>query len=741
MIYIDLSAIEAKDKFPCLHIWKPPKAGNLVYCKICLKYEPLVKQFAPNNRVPRIAKLEGTEYRGPIVITHMKTKYHIECVKRWRRDIKNIPEADDCSTDLIRMISAANEKLANKIGGYATTIYNDGKRLTLSAFSFPSRQLAFQIGQAFNINNPQQNAEDIQLLNLQYLSPSCHAEILDCIVEVESKLIEKKVNECLALSLRCDGSVDRTNIDKIYILAKLVNADGKLESLFLGVGQQKSRGADGLYATIKTTIDEIAPGFYKTVVKKMSSFVSDGASINKGEKTGLWTRLDADKESFDGALKIWKIWCAAHRSDLIAKDLGAKVKEFEKVLSACSSTAAHFNRSPMRYAELKEISLKYGVKLMSLPTLYEVRWCEYTHQLLHSILTSWECIIRYFEEKNDATGKAYGNLLLNYKHLQIVAFITDLLLVFKILQQRLQSDSLNPISMQLHVATFKNTVTSMANNTPLLGGWEERLVQEVRIESVESDDEEIEVISWKDIELDVDYIEKRGAARRIRTNDKIRAEILAEVVVLTDFRFEENDKMFDTLSPFINFDPNTDIKSVHEAIGSDLELVMLNLQFSELCQSVDLKNLNIHEKIERLVESGDPSNIIITLLARIAAATPHSADVERSISANNLLKTNLRSSLELETENKYLFIHFNLPPLIDWNPRKCVIHWINKKVRREHVLSIGNKKRKTTRQRYFAGIFDQNDGQSTESFDSDYDSGDEANIIHLNESKRRKKNK
>lgn len=728
----EMSAVEAKAMFPCLHIWKGVK-GNLMYCKICSKYPGLVKQFAPSNRPPRITKLEGTEYRGCIVVSHMKTKYHLECVKRWRSDVEEV--TDDSSTDLVRMISAANEKLANKIGGYAVTIYNDAKRLTLSAFSFPSRQLAFQIGQTFNINNPEQNVKDIELLNLQYLTPICHAEILECIVEVEQGLIEKKINDCLALSLRCDGSVDRTNIDKIYILAKLTNVDGKLETLFVGVGQQRKRGAEGLHETLKQTIDAIAPRFYETVVRKMSSFVTDGASVNIGDKTGLWIRLDADKVSYDGTYEILKIWCAAHRSDLIVKDLGKAIKEFQTVTSICSNTASHFNRAPMRAAELKEISTKYGIKLKSLPTMYEVRWCEYTHQLLDGILTSWECIIRYFEEKNDVTGKPYGNYLLNHMHLQMVAFMTDLLLVFKILQQRLQSDNLNPVSMQSHIKIFKNTISLMKNKSPLLGGWEERLMQEVQVENITSDDgDEIERMTWHGIELDVEYIERRGAARRVRTNDFVRAEILEKVLRLTDYRFEENEELFRTLGPFIDLDQNTDMKRVHELIGSDLELVMLNIQFNEISRTTEFKKLNIHQLILQLAAQRDSFGTVLTALARVAAATPHSADVERTISANNLLKTNIRSSLELKTENKYLFIHFNLPPLIEWNPRKSVIHWLNKKIRREHALSIGNSKRKSTQQRFFAGIFSKIDSLEIESFDSD-----DETCVQLHESKRRKR--
>lgn len=363
---------------------------------------------------------------------------------------------------------------------------------------------------------------------------------------------------------------------------------------------------------------------------------------------------------------------------------------------------------------------------------------------IHTPAAGWDTDIlgvhcRYFEDVPDQDGKAYGMRLLNYQHLQMVAFITDLLLVFKILQERLQSDNLNPVSMQVHVNTFKNTIQVMKNDTALLGGWEERLSEEIETESASDDGEVSEKLKWHGIELNADVYERRGAWRRIRTNEFVRAEILDEVIRLTDRRFEETEELFHVFSPFINLDPDADVKRAHELIGRDLELVMLNIQFTELCQSPELKKLNFRQLISHLAADRDSFGTVLTAFSRIAAATPHSADVERTISANNILKTKLRASLELTTENKYLFIHFNLPPLIEWNPRKSVIHWINKKTRREHVLSIGDKKRKATKQRHFAGIFPTTDEMETRSIDSDYSSGEES-IINLHENKRRKLN-
>lgn len=102
------------------------------------------------------------------------------------------------------------------------------------------------------------------------------------------------------------------------------------------------------------------------------------------------------------------------------------------------------------------------------------------------------------------------------------------------------------------------------------------------------------------------------------------------------------------------------------------------------------------------------------------AATPHSADIERSVSANNLLKTALRNKLDITTENKYLFVHFNMPPLSKWSPDKAVINWINKKDRRTHNLIIENEDNKSKNQEYFKGIFEEANDKRTDA--SDYES-------------------
>lgn len=83
----------------------------------------------------------------------------------------------------------------------------------------------------------------------------------------------------------------------------------------------------------------------------------------------------------------------------------------------------------------------------------------------------------------------------------------------------------------------------------------------------------------------------------------------------------------------------------------------------------------------------DSSNheCVIAALSRINICTPQTADVERSIKANNLLKTAFRNGLNLQTENKYMFVHFNMPALESWDPKPAITIWLNDKQRRVHI--------------------------------------------------------
>uniref|UniRef100_A0A2S2R0M5 Uncharacterized protein n=1 Tax=Sipha flava TaxID=143950 RepID=A0A2S2R0M5_9HEMI len=146
-------------------------------------------------------------------------------------------------------------------------------------------------------------------------------------------------------------------------------------------------------------------------------------------------------------------------------------------------------------------------------------------------------------------------------------------------------------------------------------------------------------------------------------------------------RIDINDQLVHILKPFTNLKPLTQVhlKEVHQTIGNDLDITKLSLEYAEVLELEEIENLH-KMSMAKLVDyfaTYTSFNTIIIIISRILVAKPHSTDVERLISTSNILKSSDRQSLLVETEYEYLFIHFNMPPSILWDPRPATLLWIN----------------------------------------------------------------
>ena len=76
----------------------------------------------------------------------------------------------------------------------------------------------------------------------------------------------------------------------------------------------------------------------------------------------------------------------------------------------------------------------------------------------------------------------------------------------------------------------------------------------------------------------------------------------------------------------------------HQAVASDFDVAALSLEFHELAARVELASMSLPDALKCLTKSDGDGFISNT------DNKPHSADVERCISANSWLKTSLRSA-------------------------------------------------------------------------------------------------
>ena len=135
----------------------------------------------------------------------------------------------------------------------------------------------------------------------------------------------------------------------------------------------------------------------------------------------------------------------------------------------------------------------------------------------------------------------------------------------------------------------------------------------------------------------------------------------------------------------------------------------LTLEFDDVLRSGDaddVRKLKLRQLVERLCRS---KNIYPNMI--IALSNPHSWDIERLISACNLLKTPMRNGIDIKTQNLYLYVHLSMETLEEWDPRPCIIRWLNQKEHRKKTVE------KAKRQIWFKGVFKEANVVNDESGD------------------------
>lgn len=176
-------------------------------------------------------------------------------------------------------------------------VYTDAKKLTSSAYSWPARYIASEAGKCYNFNS---NAPTIPSdINIQYVNPKSHLDLLKTIVQSYREQFKLKIESARSYSIHIDGSVDRTQLDKIYVLLKIVNKSGEHETIFLGIGQKVTRGATGLFEAAKRAIiDNVGEDIYALIMSRVTSICTDGETQNTGDKHSLWVLFEQECQKF-----------------------------------------------------------------------------------------------------------------------------------------------------------------------------------------------------------------------------------------------------------------------------------------------------------------------------------------------------------------------------------------------------------------------------------------------------------
>lgn len=283
----------------------------------------------------------------------------------------NVPKDTKESIDF--HVTKQNEKLAAHVAKILFQIYVDAKKLTCSAYSWAARFVGAEFGHLFDCKNA--NAKLSDSLNLQYVNPKSYAKLLGAIVQSDKSNFMQKLEKSIAASIRVDGSIDRTQLDKIYIMLKILTSTGDKELVFVGIAEQKLRGASGLFEAVKRgMIENVGEDIYIAIMKKITSICTDGTNVNSGDKRGLWTLFEEELRRIGSVTPFTKIWCSSHRMELVWNDVCRAHSIIKTVLNTLSSISSYFHKSAIRKNELKKIAEEKNLSVLSFPKLFTIRW-------------------------------------------------------------------------------------------------------------------------------------------------------------------------------------------------------------------------------------------------------------------------------------------------------------------------------------------------------------------------------
>lgn len=220
--------------------------------------------------------------------------------------------------------------------------------------------------------------------------------------------------------------------------------------------------------------------------------------------------------------------------------------------------------------------------------------------------------------------------------------------------------------------------------SPLLGGWEELFTSETTVKTVvqkvNGQDEITNVTYLYDIELTAKT--RRGKSHNKYVSDRrkfaaIRHEILESLINFLEQRLDMPQvsalRVLEILDVNVS---DAELRSCHRILCPDKNLIDFADEYrsaaSLLQRSLDKQasdNLLESQKVTlnltsafRLIQQFPSSKfpVLKTSMARVIAAKPHSADVERLISYYNLVKTSDRYTLLLSVSNGFVSIYLIL---------------------------------------------------------------------------------
>ena len=361
------------------------------------------------------------------------------------------------------------------------------------------------------------------------------------------------------------------------------------------------------------------------LLKLISSLVTDGEPLNTGSINGIWARITREHQPASNYnMPLLLIWCVAHRITLAWKSVCKDNPIVEYIINLASQLCTFFHNSGKRTGKLRNAAKANALSVpLQYPSYNSTRWVQYAFDLLNVVLRNWRQAMAYFMSENEPL---LAECWLNYDRLHLLTFLADVLQHLKTFQKYFESDKITILDLPNKKAQLCEQLEKCINNS-VKKGWEELFLN--KIEYVN------EVMFFNGYQLVIES-RTRNVSIYAFTFQK-REAIIRSLIKYLNERLECDEFIQECLKPLhpITLTASTDsLEMCHKCIIPDFDKYRFITEYRAAADL--LKNYQFVsplKTLQTLIQISPGSFLTVkTALARLAAAKPHSSDVERFIS-------------------------------------------------------------------------------------------------------------
>ena len=212
-------------------------------------------------------------------------------------------------------------------------------------------------------------------------SHSCK-EFIVSMAEVARGEIESKLTEASFISIMADGSTDISTVENEVVYVHF-SVKGVVHCYFLGMIPCENGRAQGIYQAIISSLN-FEHLSTDDVLKKVVSYVGDGAAVNTGLENGVIALFRQKVNS-----SIIMVKCLSHRVELAFKDALKKSPLFRQVLECLDLIFKFYHKSAKQTAELKVACESLDMGSVSHTRIGGTRWVGHTQTALKNFLKAY----------------------------------------------------------------------------------------------------------------------------------------------------------------------------------------------------------------------------------------------------------------------------------------------------------------------------------------------------------------